>query len=92
MPYGCAVETDSLIQVWELCWFWECGYQNTAHGTFFHELSKLQPDLEAMGFVLLLHGSLFPRFDYFSSSCFGLLLKMMQSSMREGRGKQPTAC
>lgn len=86
MPYSCAVETSvetlSVLGVW---------VSNPVRSTFFWELSNLQTDFEAMGFVVLLHGHLFPRFDYFSSSCFSLLLKMMQSSMREGSGKQPTA-
>lgn len=86
MPYGCTVETSlgtlSVLGVW---------ISNPVYSTFFWELSNVQTDFEAMGFVLLLHGCLFPRFNYFSSSCFLLLLKMMQTSMREGSGKQSTA-
>jgi len=65
---------------------------NAAHSMILHELlSKLRPDLEAMGCVLLHRGSLFPRFDYFSTFGFSVLLKMTQASMTEGCGKEPTA-
>lgn len=44
--------TVSVLEVW---------ISNTACDTFFHELSKLQPDLEAMRFVLVFHAFSSPR-------------------------------
>lgn len=58
--------TVSVLEAW---------ISNTACDAFFHELSKLQPDLEAMGFVFRVPCFLFPTFDCSSPSCSSFLKK-----------------
>lgn len=63
----------------------EAWISNTACDTFF-QLSELQPDLEAMGFVLVFHAFSSPRLTvpvHLASVCSK---KVMQSSMGGGCG------